>query len=65
MHIADRLLNQLKKEQYEFALDAMKRPQTRDAFEYGYRSGVFQGYEASIAALLQLLKDERDSEPEL
>ena len=49
----------------EFALDALKRPQTRDTFEYGYRVGIVQGYEAAINVLLQLLKEEKDSDPDL
>ena len=65
MHLADRLLNRLKKDQQDFALDAMRRPQTRDAFEYGHRVGIVQGYESAITVLLQLLKEERDDEPDL
>ena len=40
MIIHDKLLNRLKAEQQEFAVDALRRPQTRDTFEYGYRVGV-------------------------
>jgi hypothetical protein len=52
-------------EQQRFALEALKKPQTRDTFEYGYRVGIVQGYEAAINVLLQLLKEERDSDPDL
>ncbi len=65
MNLADQLLNRLKADQQTFALDALKRPQTRDTFEYGYRVGIVQGYEAAINVLLQLLKEERDSDPDL
>lgn len=65
MNLADQLFNRLKTVQQEFALDALKRPQTRDTFEYGYRVGMVQGYEAAINVLLQLLKEEKDSDPDL
>lgn len=54
-----RLLNRLKTEQQQFSVDALKRPQERDAFEYGYRVGVVAGYEAAINALLRLLEEEK------
>ena len=60
-----RLLNALKAEQQRFALEALRKPQNRDAFEYGYRVGLVQGYDAAINVLLQLLKEERDSDPDL
>lgn len=56
--IETRFLNALKAEQQRFAVDALKKPQTRDTFEYGYRVGIVQGYEAAINALLQLLNEE-------
>ena len=56
--IETRLLNALKAEQQRFALDALRKPQTRDTFEYGYRVGIVQGYEAAINVLLQLLTEE-------
>jgi hypothetical protein len=65
MNVIDQLFTRLKEQQREFALDALKRPQTRDTFEYGYRVGVVQGYEAAINVLLQLLKEEKDSDPDL
>lgn len=65
MNLADQLFNRLKADQQGFALDALKRPQTRDTFEYGYRVGIVQGYEAAINVLLQLLKEEKDNDPDL
>ena len=65
MNLADQLFNRLKADQQAFALDALKRPQTRDTFEYGNRVGVVQGYEAAINVLLQLLKEEKDSDNDL
>lgn len=61
----DKLLYRLKAEQQAFALEALKRPQTRDTFEYGYRVGMVAGYEAAINVLLNLLKEEKDNDPDL
>lgn len=61
----DHLFNRLKADQQNFALDALRRPQTRDTFEYGYRVGMVAGYEAAINVLLQLLKEEKDNDPDL
>ena len=57
--IESKLLNRLKAEQQQFSVDALRRPQERDAFEYGYRVGVVAGYEAAINALLKLLEEEK------
>lgn len=57
----DKLFNRLKADQQSFALDALRRPQARDAFEYGYRVGVVAGYETAINLILQLLKEEEES----
>lgn len=65
MAVEDRLLNKLKADQQAFALEALKRPVDRDAFEYGYRVGMVAGYEASIRALLDLLDDERHGDRDL
>jgi hypothetical protein len=65
MAVEDRLLAKLKADQQAFALEALKRPVERDAFEYGYRVGVVAGYEASIRALLDLLDDERHGDRDL
>ncbi len=57
----DKLFNRLKADQQSFALDALRRPQARDAFEYGYRVGMVAGYETAINLILQLLKEEEES----
>ena len=54
-----KLLNLLKQAQFQFSVDALKRPQERDAFEYGYRVGVVAGYEAAIGVLLKLIAEEK------
>jgi hypothetical protein len=63
--IEAQLLNTLKVKQQEFALESLKRPQNRDAFEYGYRVGVVAGYDAAINVLLAILDEERNSDKDL
>jgi hypothetical protein len=65
MAVEDRLLAKLKADQQAFALEALKRPVERDAFEYGYRVGMVAGYEAAIRTLLDLLDDERNGDRDL
>ena len=65
MNIESQLLNRLKAEQQSFAIEALKRPQTRDTFEYGYRVGMFAGYEAAIDVLLNLLDEEKNLDNDL
>lgn len=59
MNFETTLLNRLKAEQQQFALEALMRPQTKDAFEYGHRSGTVAGLEAAIEILLNLTKEEK------
>lgn len=65
MNIEQRLLAALKAKQAEFALEGLKRPLQRDAFEYGYRTGIVNGYEAAINTLLELVAEERDGDKDL
>lgn len=65
MSIEAKLLNQLKTQQQAFALDALRRPQTRDTFEYGYRVGMVAGYEAAIELLLNTLDEEKHGDKDL
>jgi hypothetical protein len=65
MNLESQLLNRLKAEQQSFAVDALKRPQTRDTFEYGYRVGMVAGYEAAINVLLNLLDQEKNLDNDL
>jgi len=60
VNIDSKLLNLLKADQAEFALEALKKPHKSDAFEYGFRVGMVAGYEASINVLLNLLDEERN-----
>ena len=65
MNIELQLLNRLKVEQQSFAVDALRRPHTRDTFEYGYRVGMVAGYEAAINVLLTLLDEEKNFDNDL
>jgi hypothetical protein len=65
LSVEAKLLNRLKAAQQDFAVDALRQPQTRDAFEYGYRVGIFAGYEAAIAVLLKILNEEQHSDNDL
>tara|TARA_R110002167_G_scaffold244783_1_gene450234 strand:+ start:159 stop:356 length:198 start_codon:yes stop_codon:yes gene_type:complete len=65
MNIDSKLLNLLKANQVEFALEALKRPQKRDTFEYGYRVGMVAGYEASIDVLLNLIDEDKNGKQDL
>lgn len=65
MNFETLLLNRLKAEQHNFAAEALKRPQERDAFEYGYRVGVVAGYEAAINVLLTLLDEDRNGKNDI
>lgn len=59
------LLNRLKTAQQEFAFEALNRPQNRDAFEYGHRVGVVEGYEAAINLLLNLVNEDKYGERDI
>ena len=59
MNIETRLLNRLKEEQMKFAAEALRRPQNRDAFEYGHRVGMIEGYESAINVLLTLIDEDK------
>lgn len=65
MNFETLLLNRLKAEQQAFATDALRRPQARDAFEYGHRVGMMAGYEAAINVLLSLLEEEKHGDNDL
>jgi hypothetical protein len=60
MNFETRLLNLLKSEQQDFAIQALRRPVERDAFEYGYRVGMVAGYESAINLIFKLLDEEKN-----
>ena len=65
MHLEQALLSALKAEQAEFALQALRKPNQRDAFEYGCRAGVLAGLDRAIEILLKLLDEDRNGNPDL
>ena len=65
MNVETKLLNRIKTAEADFALESMKKPQNRDAFEYGYRVGVVAGYEAALNILFSLLDEEKNSDNDL
>ena len=65
MNLETKLLNRIKAEQQRFAVEALKRPQNRDAFEYGYRVGMVAGYEAAIDVLLKLIDEENHGDNDI
>jgi hypothetical protein len=65
VNVPQELLNRLKASQQTFALDALRRPQDRDTFEYGYRVGVVAGYDAAINVLLNILDEEKHGDNDL
>jgi hypothetical protein len=65
MNLETLLLARLKTAQQEFALEALRRPQSRDAFEYGYRVGLVEGYEAAINVLINLISEDKYGERDL
>lgn len=65
MNFETMLLSRLKTAQQEFAFEALKHPQNRDAFEYGHRVGVVEGYEAAINLLLNLVNEDKYGERDL
>lgn len=65
MNIEAMLLNRIKTAQADFAMESMRKPQNRDAFEYGYRVGVVAGYEAALTILYTLLDEEKHSDNDL
>ena len=60
MNLETILMNRLKAEQQNFALEALRRPQERDTFEYGYRVGMIAGYEAAINVLLTTIDENKN-----
>ena len=65
MSIDTKLLNLLKTQQQQFSVEALRRPQERNAFEYGYRVGVVAGYESAIDTLLNLLDKEKNDDVDI
>jgi hypothetical protein len=65
VNLETKLLNALKAEMQQFALQALKRPVDRDAFEYGYRVGTIAGLESAVNVLLKLVDEEKHVDNDL
>jgi hypothetical protein len=65
VHIEQALLGALKAEQADYALQALRKPNQRDAFEYGYRVGVLAGLDRAVEILLKLLDEDKNGNPDL
>jgi hypothetical protein len=65
VNLETKLLNALRAEQQQFALQALKRPVERDAFEYGYRVGTIAGLESAVNVLLKLVDEEKHVDNDL
>jgi len=65
VHLEQALLHALKAEQDDFALQALRRPNQRDAFEYGHRVGVLAGLDRAVEILLKLLDEDKNGNPDL
>lgn len=65
MNIETQLLNTLKAKQQAYALEALKRPQARDSFEYGLRAGTIAGLEAAIEVLLTLIDEQKNGDNDI
>lgn len=65
MNLETKLLNRLKAEQKEFALESLMQPGDKSSFEYGRRVGVVAGIEQAISALLNIIDEEKNSDNDL
>lgn len=54
------LIARLKQEQQDYAVQALSRPDKRDEFEYGFRTGVLEGLRKAEELLLKLVKEENE-----
>jgi len=50
----------LEQEQANFALEALKKPNLGNDFEYGYRCGVVLGMEIAKNKFINLLNEEKN-----
>lgn len=57
-----RLLHLLKEEQSRFAVQALRQPAQRDAFEYGHRVGFYAGLEQAVTVLLKAIEADNTKE---
>ena len=63
--IDSRDISRLKAAQAAFVSEALNRPQEKNAFEYGFRCGVNEGYNLALKELLKLNEEEMKSDDKL
>lgn len=59
------LLNKLKAEQVEYALQGLRQPGNKTEYDFGLRVGHMDGLEHAIRILLSALDEERNGEKDL
>ena len=64
MTFDDAFLRAIENAQKSLAVDALTKPQNRDAFEYGRVAGMYGGLEHAKSLLLAILDDEKAKEQE-
>jgi hypothetical protein len=57
-----KLIRALETEQQTFAADALVKPRTLDASEYGRVSGIYQGLERAKQLIQKVIADEDERE---
>ena len=62
MNIETRLLNALKAEQARYALEALKTPGDKSAFDFGARVGTISGLEKAINLLMTIVDDAKNGD---
>jgi len=54
----------VEQEQAKFAVEALRKPNLCNSFEYGYRSGIVTGMEIAKNQFIDLLNEERGKDDE-
>lgn len=55
----ENFVRRLEDEQANFAVEALKKPNLGNSFEYGYRCGIVLGLEVAKNKYIELLNEER------
>lgn len=61
----EEILRLLKNEQAGFALEALKRPNLGNDFEYGYRSGIVAGLEIAMGKIINIFKEDEEADKDV
>jgi len=62
MITVEAILTRLKQLEVDYALAGMRKPQGRDAFEYGYTSGRVKGLIAAYEEIERMISQDNDAE---